>query len=159
MRVLGLDLSTAKSGYGLGTDGGLDLVGLWKPPAKIKTQEAKIDFMTDHAKALMFFERPDIVVIEVCAPQRNAETFRALVRVEATVSREARQLGLDVLLVRVSAVREAAMGDGKMGKETVYRKIVEQYPQFDWKPIDKGGDDMTDAAAMVIAGPRLADRR
>lgn len=159
MRVLGLDLSTAKSGWSIGTDQTIESVGLWKPPAKIKSQEEKIDFMTDRARSLMFFERPDLVVIEVCAPQRNAETFRALVRVEATVSREARMLGIDVLLARVSAVRKVTFNDGDVGKETAYRKITEMFPQFEWKPFGKGGDDMTDAAAMVIAGPRLADRR
>jgi Holliday junction resolvasome RuvABC endonuclease subunit len=159
MRVLGLDGSTTKSGFGLVVDGIPEACGLWKPPSKLKLQEEKIDFMADQARAMIAFTRPDLVVIEECGPQRNAKVFRALVRVEAVMGREARQAGCDVLLVMVKAVREVAMGDGKMGKETVYEKLCALYPQFDWKEVDKGGDDMSDALAMGIAGPRLRDRR
>lgn len=159
MRVLGLDLSTAKSGYALVVDGVPELCGLWKAPSKLKRQEEKVDFMADQARAFVTFVRPDLVLIEECGPQRNAKTFRALVRVEATCAREARQLGADVLLVMVKSAREVAMGDGKMGKETVFAKLSALYPQFKWPQVDKGGDDMSDALAMSLAGPRLAERR
>ena len=67
----------------------------------------------------------------------------------------------------VMAVREVAFGDGKTGKVTAYHKMKEAYPQFEWpendetpgKEGEKGGNDMSDALAMAIAGPRLADRR
>lgn len=159
MRVLGLDGSTTKSGFALVVDDVPEACGLWKPPSKLKVQSEKVDFMGDQARAMIAFTRPDLVVIEECGPQRNANTFRALVRVEAVMAREARQAGCDVLLVMVKAVREVAMGSGKMGKETVYAKLREMYPQFGWKEVDKGGDDMSDALAMGIAGPRLRDRR
>lgn len=159
MRVLGIDASSAKCGYALTFDGVPELVSVWKPPSKAKTQLDKLVLWGDQVRALILFAQPDLVVIEECGPQRNAKTMRSLVRFEAIATYEAVRAGRDVLLVMVKAVREVAMGDGKMGKETVYKKLVERYPQFAWKAFDKGGNDMSDALANALAGPKLADRR
>lgn len=159
MRVLGIDPSTVKTGWAVVTDGVPDGIGLIKAPSRLKKQEEKVDYMADNVRGMVAFAQPDLVVIEECGPQRNAKTFRALVRVEATISREARKLHVPVLLVMVKAVREVAMGDGKMGKETVFAKLSSRYIQFEWLPLDKGGDDQSDALAMAIAGPQLAERK
>lgn len=159
MKTLAFDASTSKTGYAIVVDGVPVLCRVWKPPSKLKRQHEKITALGQFAKALILFEQPDLVVIEECGPQRNAATFRALVRAEAVVGYESASAGIDTLLVMVKSVREVAMGDGKMGKETVYAKLSEQWPEFDWKPVDKGGDDMSDALAMALAGEKLRDRR
>lgn len=159
MLVLGIDASTTKTGYALVRDGVPEACGLWKPPTKLKSQHERIAFMGTNAYAMTLYAKPDLVVVEECGPQRNAKVFRALVRAEAIVAHECRKAGAEhVLLVMVKAVREVAMGDGKMGKETVYAKLSESYSQFEWLPVDKGGDDMSDALAMGLAGPKLLDR-
>lgn len=159
MKTLAFDASTSKTGYAIVVDGAPVLCRVWKPPTKLKRQHERITALGQFAKALIMFEQPDLVVIEECGPTRNSKVFRALVRAEAVVGYEADLAGKDVLLVMVKAVREVAMGDGKMGKETVYAKLSQQWPEFDWKPIDKGGDDMSDALAMALAGEQLRDRR
>jgi Holliday junction resolvasome RuvABC endonuclease subunit len=163
MRVLSLDGSTTKTGFALVVDGVPEACGLWKAPSKLKKQEQKIDFMAAQARSMIAFTQPDVVAIEECGPQRNAKTFRALVRVEAILSYEARCAGVDTLLVMVKAAREAAMGDGKMGKVTVYEKLKALYPQFAWPENDpdgeKGGNDMSDSLAQGLATPKLLDRR
>lgn len=161
MKVLGLDGSTTSSGYALTVDGVPELCGRWKPPSKIKTQREKVRFMGQQAKSLMTFTRPDLVVIEECGrpPKGNVKVMRALVRVEAVFDYEAGILDIDGLLVAVSAVRGILFDDDKMGKETVYARLSEVYPQFDWLDFGKGGDDMSDALAMSLVGPKLRDRR
>lgn len=159
MKTLAFDASTTKTGFAIVVDGTPTNVGVWKTPTKHKLQSEKILALGQFAKALVMFEQPDLVVIEECGPQRNIKVVRALVRAEAVCAYESALAGCDVLLVMVKAVREVAMGNGKMGKETVYAKLSEQYPDFEWAPIAKGGDDMSDALAMALAGERLRERR
>lgn len=162
MRILGIDASTSKTGYALVVDGVPEACGLWKPSSKLKKQHEKIEFMGNQAHQMVLFTQPDLVVIEECGPQRNAKTFRALVRTEAIVAHECRKAGAPVLLVMVKAAREVGMGDGKMGKITVYEKMKSAHPQFDWPVNDpegeKGGNDMSDALVMGLAGEKLLDR-
>lgn len=159
MRTLGIDAAISKSGYALTVDGIPQLCGMWKPPSKLKLQSDKLVAWGSFVRAIVLYTTPDLVVIEECGPQRNAKVFRALVRAECVAAYESRLAGKDVLLVMVKAVREVAMGDGKMGKETVFAKLSEQYSQFEWLPFDKGGNDMSDALAMSLAGEKLMDRR
>ena len=164
MQVLALDASTSKTGWAVVRFDGsahyhIDGVGLIKPPSKLKKQNEKLLYLHDAVVSLLTFKSIDMVVIEECGPQRNAKTFRALVRAEDRCHHAADTLGIETMLVMVKAVREVTFGDGKTGKETAYAKLVERHPEIEWLPIDKGGDDMSDALAMALAAPRLAARR
>lgn len=114
----------------------------------------------DCVRSLLAFYNPDLVVVEECAPHRNPQTFRALVRFEAVASYEARRRGGVVLILhRVSEARSIVLGDGRMAKEDAFREAKRRYPDLDWLPINRGGDDQSDALVMGLAGPRLAERR
>lgn len=171
MKVLALDASVTKTGWAVthfaGSDGQPDgtgllvppKVGLIKPPSKLKKQNEKLLHLYKSVEALITFERPEMIVIEECGPQRNAKVFRALVRAEDRCQHAADMHNIEVMLVMVKAVREVTFGDGKTGKSTAYAKMVERWPDFAWLPEEKGGDDMSDALAMALAAPRLAARR
>lgn len=157
MRVLGLDPSSSKCGEALVIDGVPAWIDVWKP--KDSSQVLKMIEWGDHVRALIAFNAPDLVVVEECAPHRNAMVFRALVRFEAVASYETKRAGVVLLLHRVSEARKIAAGKGNAPKDEVFRQMRAAYPQFSWRPIDKGGDDQSDALVMALAGPQLAERR
>lgn len=125
----------------------------------MKTQVDRLVGWADAVRALLVFEQPDMVVIEECAPHRNPQTFRALIRFEAVASYEVKRAGAILLLHRVSEARSYVVGNGTMKKEDVFYEVKRRYPDLDWKPIDKGGDDQSDALVMALAAPKLAERR
>ncbi len=139
-------------------DGTPAWVSVWKPVAS-HSQPEKMIAWGDHVRQLLAFNSPDLVVVEECAPHRNPQTFRALVRFEAVASYEVKRAGAVLLLHRVSEARKIATGKGNAPKEWVFRHMKESYPGLTWCAIDKGGDDQSDALVMALAGPRLAERR
>lgn len=168
MRIVAFDPSTAKTGWALSVDGVVEQCGIFKAPNRLKTQAEKVDFMGASVAAALPFLMPDLVVIEECAPTKNTKTLRALVRAEAIVAHYSRLYGADVVLTTgPSASRSIVFEEPKVGKVTAYFKIKAAYPQFDWPENDeapgregeKGGNDMSDAIVMALAGPQLANRR
>lgn len=161
MRVLGLDPSTSKTGWAIVQDGDPVKIGLWKPKAKIKKQGDKLQFIGEQLKAVLPFIAPDLIVIEECGrpPRGNVDIMRKLVRAEAICGYEAWQLGYEPMLVAVTAVRKELTGKGNATKELVYNTLRECYPGLPWMEFDKGGNDQSDALAMALAGPALADRK
>lgn len=159
MRVLGLDPSSSKSGFAIVEDGYPVAIGLWKPTSREKSLSEKLISWGNFAKALILFSDIDMVAIEECGPQRNPVVFRALVRFEAVATYETARAGKILLLHKVSEARKIAVGKGNAPKADVFYEMKRRYPQFDWPHIDKGGDDQSDALAMALAAPRLAERR
>lgn len=158
MRVLGLDPSSSKSGIALVVDGVPELLDVWKGKTN-DSQMTKLIQWADQVRAVLTFARPDLVVIEECGPHRNPQTFRALVRFEAVASYEVKRAGMILILHKVSEARKIVMGKGNAPKEEVFREMKRRYPDFEWRHVDKGGDDQSDALAMALAGPQLAERR
>lgn len=159
MRVLGLDPSSSKSGWCLVLDGVPEKLGVWKPPPRLKSQPDKLVAWGKFVRSLLVFTRPDMVVIEECAPHRNPQTFRALVRFENVATYETKLAGRIVLLHRVSEARAIVVEKGNAKKEDVFYEMKRRYPDFEWCAIDKGGDDQSDALVMALAAPSLAERR
>ena len=161
MRILGLDPASTKSGYCVCEDGEpiASQTGVWKPKKADAHQLVRLVEWGDFVRSLLTYGDIDIVCVEECAPQRNAMTFRALVRFEAVASYETKRAGKILIVHRVSEARKIIMGAGNAKKEDVFHAMKDKYPEIAWPAIDKGGDDISDSIAMAQAAPQLAERR
>jgi Holliday junction resolvasome RuvABC endonuclease subunit len=62
-----------------------------------------------------------------------------------------------VIEARVSAARKAALGNGSMAKEDVYKEIKKRFPGNKFKGFKSGGSDEADATVLAIAALSLAE--
>lgn len=147
-RVLGIDASSSSAGAAIIEDGIPVQVDVHISNKKLDLGERLINW----GRFLNVFRakrKLHLVSVERVGKQRNLNTVRMLAYFEAAAMMKAGEWGVPVLQLSVPTIRKQAMGDGKATKAQVYQYFSNVIPVSPWK---KGGDDMTDACAVGVAG-------
>lgn len=89
-----------------------------------------------------------VVVIEDLSVPLNLDTVKKISYFQGLTIYIAEKWGAEVVLLRPSTARKAALGKGNLNKQEVYDKISEQHELL---PFKKGGGDQSDAIVLVEA--------
>jgi len=154
MRILGLDLSIASTGWSILDNNKLKDVGTIKT-AKLKTTDVQIrlKFIDKALKEIITKYSPELVVIEEVYQGKNSKTTGVLNRLNGAV-----QVNLpdDVRLVLIAATsaRKVVLGQGKKhDKEEVFNWAVKRHKLKNFT-FEKNNDE-TDSILLATYGSLL----
>lgn len=150
MRILGLDTSTASTGYAVLDDGKLICYGVIKPPKNYDLLD-KIIYIEQEIKEILKKKEIEFIVIEELAVMRSANTVRALVGLLYHLLVEFQKKELLVVKCRPSEWRKQCNIKGKKREELKQSAI--DYVKQKYK-IDVN-DDEADAICIAEYGLSL----
>jgi crossover junction endodeoxyribonuclease RuvC len=132
-KVLGLDVSSASTGYAVVSDGYLDFdsLGTIQPPTKLMMGE-KLMYFEKALKRLLKKHRPDVVVVEEVFRGPNAKTFRVLAMFKGVAYLTIRQaMHYDPIAIMPTEARKAVGVSGSK-KEDAFAWVVERFGFVDY---------------------------
>ena len=161
VKVLGLDVSSACTGFAVVSDGYLDFnsLGTIQPPTKLLMGQ-KLVYFEKAIKKLLKKHRPDICVIEGCFKGPNAKTFQVLSMFRGVSFKVIQEvLHQDPISIFPTEARKAVGVDG-VKKEDAFKWVVERFGFTDFT-LNKHNDicDSIVLALSYFAPPKPAKKR
>jgi Holliday junction resolvasome RuvABC endonuclease subunit len=153
-RVLGVDASSTSAGVAIIEDGIPVRVDVHKSNKKLDLGRRLYEWglFLDRFRAK---QKIDLVALEKLTSFRNKQTSRMLIYFGAIPLQKAGQWNVPTIELEVKTIRKKAFGSGSAGKEQVYQHYAKI---LNLSPYESGGNDMSDACAVGVAGHKLYDR-
>lgn len=160
MRVMGIDPSSSICGVAIiDTPDQIRLVDHWKRNTARSHPQGFHDYFNWLGKQI-YDEKPVMAVIEFhsySGPKSNAQATQAVSFYQAISALCCKLNGLVVIESRATSARKAALGNGSLAKDEVWKIMRERYPDL-FSPKTTGGLDECDALVLALAGPTVAER-
>jgi Holliday junction resolvasome RuvABC endonuclease subunit len=161
MRILGIDPSSTICGLAV-IDTPYEIVAVehWERNKTRSHPQGMADYF--HFLAIFIYtHKPQMAVIEMSAfsagSKGNFLASQAVAFYQAVSAVCCKLNGLMVVETRVTSARKAALGNGAMSKNEVWKMMTERHPHL-FAPKVRGGLDECDALVLALAGERVAER-
>lgn len=145
MKVLGLDVSTKRTGWFITKRS----CGVIEPPPLLSFEDKLVYFRAEVLKLLKKY-KPDVVVIEDAYYRPgfgNIHTLKTLVKFAGVAIEVCASLGIPSEVITATTARKNCCGKEKLDKRGVFEYFVSKYGFEDWT-FDKD-NDKTDAMALT----------
>lgn len=152
---MGVDTSSSCTGIVVLDSGVIVESGIWKPLNKKALASDRLFEYSQWIKAKLYQHRPDVVAVSSTSFSRNANTTRVLARYEGVTVAAAKLYSAHVIDIKDSTARKLVLSKGSLSKEAAYQEVIMLNPDYNWLPMGKGGDDLTDAWTFAKAAPSL----
>lgn len=145
MKILGIDVATRITGWGL-----VDESGTWWHGvidySKMKDVPERLMLLGDRVKELIKLYKPDVVAVEDQFFGKNIDTLKKLSHARGVVEFVSLKSGCEVVIISNKTAKKIITGNGNAKKKMVQDAVIEKFKL----PIDITEDE-ADAIAIAYA--------